>query len=363
MSATKYYQHNMIREILEEPDVIRRTLTEERENIKRVAEDLIDKDYEIFYVTGSGTSYHAGLASQYALSSLTGIITSTLPASEFHRWVPQNLPKTRRSLLMAISQSGESADIINAVRAALRMRIDVLAITNTPESTLANLANYTIHPKSGKEEAIPATKTYVAQLAAIFMLTLEMAALKNPQANIEGLKKGLYRTPEIIEEIFASSIETIRGAAEKYRNENLIFILGSGPNYATALEGALKLKETCMIFSEGFATREFLHGPIRLIDERTLMVVICPSDETGDYIGLLSSFKGFGANVISVLERAEASKSLADISDDVFYVPSGLPKVFSPMVFVVPIQLFTYYTSIFRGLNPDRPEKLTKVVK
>ncbi|MEM2610700.1 MAG: SIS domain-containing protein [Candidatus Bathyarchaeia archaeon] len=361
MSAIKCYQHNMIREILEEPDVIRRTLIEERENIRRIAEDL--KDYEIFYVTGSGTSYHAGLASQYALSSLTGIITSTLPASEFHRWVPQNLSKTKRALLMAISQSGESTDIVSAAKAALRMRIDVLAITNTPGSTLANLANYVIYPRSGREEAIPATKTYIAQLAAIFMLTLEMAELKIPQADIEGLREGLYRTPEMIEEIFASSIETIRRAAEKYRDKNLIFILGSGPNYATALEGALKLKETCMIFSEGFATREFLHGPIRLIDERTLMIIICASDEAGDYIGLLSGFKGFGANVISVLEREEASKPLADISDCTFYVPPGLPKVFSPMVFVVPIQIFTYYMSVFRGLNPDRPEKLMKVVR
>ncbi|MBS7607049.1 MAG: SIS domain-containing protein [Candidatus Bathyarchaeia archaeon] len=353
----------MIKEILEEPEVIRKTIVEEKENIRRIASLLRAENYEMTYITGSGTSYHAGLASQYALSSLTDMIVSAIPASEFNRWVPQSLP--RKTLLIAISQSGESTDIINAAKAALRRKMSVLAVTNTPGSTLASLADYTIFPRSGREVAVPATKTYVAQLVTIFMLALEIASLKEEHsADIENLRRSLFDVPELIEDIFRSSSGIIRETAKKYKDENLMFILGSGPNYATALEAALKLKETCMVFAEGFATREFLHGPVRLVDERTLVIMICPSDEIDDYINLSSSFKGFGANIISIMEESESSrKSLASIFDDVFYVPPGLPKIFSPIIFVVPIQMFAYYLSIFRGLNPDMPEKLTKVVR
>lgn len=353
----------MIKEIFEEPEVIRRTIVEEKENIRRIASLLRAENYEMTYITGSGTSYHAGLASQYALSNLTDMIVSAIPASEFNRWVPQSL--SRKTLLIAISQSGESADIINAVKAALKRRMSILAVTNTLGSTLTSLADYTIFPRSGREVAVPATKTYVAQLVTIFMLALEMASFKEKHpADIENLRKSLFNVPELIEDIFRSSSGIIREAAKKYKDGNLMFILGSGPNYATALEAALKLKETCMVFAEGFATREFLHGPIRLVDERTLVIMICPSDEIDDYVSLSSSFKGFGASIISIIEKDESSrKSLANISNDVFYVPPGLPKIFSPIIFVVPIQMFAYYLSIFRGLNPDMPEKLTKVVR
>jgi len=351
----------MIKEILEEPTVIKKTIAKEQENIRKVAGEIKAKKYEIVYVIGSGTSYHAGLAGQYAFSSLTNLIASTMPASEFQRWIPSAI--SRRTLLIAISQSGESKDIIDATKVALKRKMDVLAITNTPESTLANLASYVIFPRSGREVAVPATKTYVTQLMTIFMLALELAKFKEPQVNVESLRNKLYDVPRIIEKIFASLREDIRITAERYKDKNLMFILGSGPNYATALEAALKLKETCMVFAEGFAAREFLHGPIRLVDERTLMILISTSDEVSGYASLSKSFKGFGANVISILERAKNSMILAEFSDSIFYIPPGLPKVFSPIVFVVPIQLFTYYMSVFKGLNPDKPEKLVKVVK
>ncbi len=351
----------MIKEILEEPIAIKRTIAKEQENIIEIAKEIKDKKYEIIYVIGSGTSYHAGLAGQYAFSSLTNLIVSTIPASEFQRWVPSSI--SRRTLLMAISQSGESKDVIDATKDALKRKIDVLAITNTPKSTLANLATYAIFPRSGREVAVPATKTYVTQLMTIFMLVLELAKFRKSRTKVESLKEKLYSVPQIIDEIFASSREDIRRTANKYKNKNLMFILGSGPNYATALEAALKLKETCMVFAEGFAAREFLHGPVRLVNEKTLMILISLSDEINEYASLSKSFRSFGANVISILERVKNSKILANLSNSIFYVSSSLPKVFSPIVFIVPIQLFTYYMSVFKGLNPDKPEKLVKVVK
>jgi len=351
----------MIKEILEEPLVIKKTILEEQENIRKIANKIKTEDYKMAYITGSGTSYHAGLVSQYILSSLTSLTTNTILASEFQHWIPSSL--SRKTLLIAISQSGESRDVIEAAKFALKKGIDILAITNTPESTLARLANYIIFPRSNREIAVPATKTYVAHLTAVFMLATELAALEETATNVEVLKEKLYNVPNIIEEIFRREKEAIYEASKRYHDKNLIFILGSGPNYATALEAALKLKETCMIFAEGFAAREFLHGPIRLIDERTLMILISPSDEVSNYVSLARSFKGFGADVLSILEKTEDSRILAELSDGVFYVPCGLPKFFSPIIFIVPIQLFAYYMSVLKGLNPDNPEKLVKVVK
>jgi glucosamine--fructose-6-phosphate aminotransferase (isomerizing) len=351
----------MIKEILEEPLVIKRTILEEQENIRRIANKIKTEDYKMAYITGSGTSYHAGLVGQYILSNLTSLTANTILASEFQHWIPSNL--SRKTLLIAISQSGESRDVIEATKFALKKGIDILAITSTPESTLARLASYIIFPRSGREVAVPATKTYVAHLTAVFMLATELAALEETTTNVKVLKERLYDMPNVVEEIFRREKEEVYKAAKRYCNKNLIFVLGSGPNYATALEAALKLKETCMVFAEGFAAREFLHGPIRLIDERALMILISPSDEVSNYVSLARSFKGFGADVLSILEETEDSKILAELSDSVFYVPYGLPKFFSPIVFIVPIQLFAYYMSVLKGLNPDNPEKLVKVVK
>ncbi|MBS7648596.1 SIS domain-containing protein, partial [Candidatus Bathyarchaeota archaeon] len=160
------------------------------------------------------------------------------------------------------------------------------------------------------EVAVPATKTYITQLMTVFMLSIEMVASKGYTKNIEILREKLYDVPNIIEEIFRLNREIIRESAKRYSNKNLIFVLGSGPNYATALEAALKLKETCMVFAEGFAAREFLHGPIRLVDERTLMILIAPSDEISDYVSLGRSFKSFGAGVLSILEKTGESDIL-----------------------------------------------------
>jgi len=177
----------MLREIFEEPEALRRTINLEQDRIERIASEVNSEKYEILYITGSGTSYHAGLASQYALSKLAGLMATALPASEFNRWVPLKI--SRKTLLMAISQSGESSDVLEAVEAASQRGISLLAVTNTFNSTLARKANYCIFPRSGRELAIPATKTYVTQLMAIFMFSVSLA-LRNTGINeLEEIEK------------------------------------------------------------------------------------------------------------------------------------------------------------------------------
>jgi glucosamine--fructose-6-phosphate aminotransferase (isomerizing) len=351
----------MIKEIFEEPIVVRRTIDEERDRTSKIAQEIKSKGYEMIYITGSGTSYHAGLASQYALSNLTNLMTSIIPASEFQRWVPSKIPK--KVLLLAISQSGGSYDVLEAAKAASDRGMAVLAVTNTPRSRLARISDYNLLPRSGKEVAIPATKTYVTQLISIFMLSTELADESIETKELARIREGLYKAPHLIQESLESLNIKIRDTAEKYREKNLLFLLGSGPNYATALEGALKLKETSTVFAEGFATREFLHGPMRLVDERTLTIMMVSPDEINMYRNLRRSLRSFGAPLISISENLGSSAKLTESSDETILVPPGLPKVFSPILYIIPIQLFAYYSAVSRGLNPDKPEKLTKVVK
>ena len=355
------FAHHMIKEIFEEPSVVKRTIEEELDRTRKIAQEIRSSSFDMIYITGSGTSYHAGLASQYALSNLTNLMTSIIPASEFQSWIPTKVP--RRVLLMAISQSGESSDVLEAAEAALDRGMSLLAVTNTPGSRLAEISHYHLLPRSGKELAIPATKTYVTQLMSIFMLSVELARDTVDPEELARIRDGLYEAPQSLKDVLRSLNGPVRDIAQEYRDTNFLFLLGSGPNYATALEGALKLKETCTIFAEGFATREFLHGPMRLVDERTLVLTMVPPDEVDIYLSLGSSLRGFGAPVIMISEEGEHTAILGDSSDEAILVPSGLPKVFSPILYIIPLQLFAYHSAVSRGLNPDKPEKLTKVVK
>lgn len=353
------FSHHMIKEIYEEPRVVQAVLDQGLKEIREITSEIQLKGFKMVYVTGSGTSYHAGLVAQYMLSTLAELPTVAIPASEFAQWVPLTFPK--KTLLIVISQSGESSDILVATRTALDRGIHTLAITNTPSSSLAEISHYTLLTHAGEELAVTATKSYTAQLAILSMLTLEMANLEDRKPeNIDELRKKLLITPEFVSETIISNRDLMRELADTYSRVNYFFLLGSGPNYATALEGALKLKEACNVFAEGFAGREFLHGPIQLIDGRTPILFLVTEDEIENFTSLMRTIIKFGGPLISVSEKADV---LSGVSTNVVSIPEGFPKVFSPILYVIPLQLFAYYSSIARNLNPDKPEKLRKVVK
>lgn len=339
--------------------MVKATLSGNYKEIHGILNKIQSRRYKMIYITGSGTSYHAGLAGQYALSTLTKLVTSMIPASELPSWIPHTVP--RKTLLIAISQSGESSDVLLAVKAALNRKMDVLSVTNTPGSSLMKMSHYTLLTQAGEELAVAATKSYIAQLVAIFLLSLEWASKQEFGAeDLAQLRRKLFMTPDFIMKTINSIDNEMRQLANMYSNKNFFFLLGSGPNYATALEGALKLKEACNIFAEGFASREFLHGPIQLVDKRTPVLFILSPDEIESLLGLMENLRRFGAPLISISEKMNKLKK---ISTKVICILGGFPKVFSPLLYVIPLQLFAYYSSIARNLNPDKPEKLTKVVK
>jgi glucosamine--fructose-6-phosphate aminotransferase (isomerizing) len=339
--------------------MVQAILSEGSKEVQDIVNKIQSKHYEMIYITGSGTSYHVGLAGQYALSILTKLAASLIPASEFPLWIP--LVITRKTLLIAISQSGESSDILAAAKAALDRKMDILAITNTPRSSLTRISQHTLLTLAGEERAVTATKTYVSQLIAISLLSLGLAMQQESGAvDLVQLRRKLFTVPDLIAKVLNLIDIQVRQLADIYSNKNFFFLLGSGPNYATALEGALKLKEACNIFAEGFASREFLHGPIQLVDEKTPLLIIVPADEINGSLSLIESLRKFGAPVIAISDK---ENKLKKVSAEVICVPEGFPKVFSPILYVIPLQLFAYYSSVVRGLNPDKPEKLTKVVK
>jgi len=348
----------MLREIREEPKVVEATLNKNLNRIETIAAQIQSEHYDLIYLTGSGTSHHAGLACQYVLLNLGAPVTSLIPASEFPSWIPSTTG--RKALLIAISQSGESSDILRAANTALSRRMDILAVTNTENSSLAKLSQNAILTQAGKEMAVTATKTYIAQLAALFLFSLNLADTRELHSDLSHLRQRLFDAPALIEEVIRSTNAQILGVAEKFRDRNFFFILGSGSNYATALEAALKLKEACNVYAEGFATREFLHGPIQLVNDRTPVIFILSSDEVKDLFSSMDSVKRFGAPVISF---CDGENGLGEVSTEICIIPKSFPRIFSPILYIVPLQLLAYYGSVVRGLNPDKPEKLAKVVK
>jgi len=337
----------MLKEIHEQPVALRRTLDQTRDEIEHIAKKNARK-IKMIYFTGSGTSYHACIAANYLVSRVTDYPSSTLPASEFSAWTGKTGHRSR-AWLIAISQSGESRDVIDAARSAKLSNIQVLAITNDAQSRLAKLADFSVASQAGKEEAITATKSFTATLLATYEFVTALA--KNERLNAE-----LDRLPSLVEETLQHCETQCRDIASELCDREFLFLLGSGANYASALEGALKLKESCNIYAEGFATREFLHGPMQLVDQRT-PVFLLQYELTDELLELTDRFKRLGAPTIIVGSDTAAKGS------DAIEIPAGVNDVFQPMSYVIPLQLFAYYSSISRGLNPDQPTKLKKVVE
>jgi len=347
LRTKRRFQHKMLSEIHEQPIALRRTWDQTCVEATRIAQKNAS-NVRMIYFTGSGTSYHACIAANYVVSSVTRCLSSTLPASEFSAWTGRSRHQSG-TWLIAISQSGESRDVLEAAKSAKHSRMRVLAVTNSAHSKLAKLADFSIASQAGKEEAVTATKSFTATLLATYAFVVALA-------KHEELAQSLSRIPTLVGDTLRLCEDSCRMLASKFRDREFFFLLGSGSNYAAALEGALKLKESCNVYAEGFATREFLHGPMQLAGERT-PILILQRDFSDELSGLTERFKRLGAPTIIVGPNTSASEG------NVIQIVNGVEEMFQPLTFVIPLQLFAYYSSISRGLNPDQPTKLKKVVR
>jgi glucosamine--fructose-6-phosphate aminotransferase (isomerizing) len=353
------YQHFMLKEIHEQPDTLRNTLRLQEHYLDLMA-TFLDRAREVFLVA-CGTSYHACLASSYMFSKLAFLATYPVIASEF---VEQHGKSVNiDSTLLAVSQSGETADTLAAVNAARQRAATILGLTNAIGSTLTRVSRVYIGQQSGPEIGVAATKTFTSQLSVLAGLALRLAKKRGKvsQDEMDFLAEKLEKLPDTVETVIQTQEEKVKQIAKKYKDAKAFFFLGRGISTATAYEGRLKLMEIAYVPAIAFPAGESKHGPISLVEPGFPVVFICPRDETyKTLIGNVMEMKARDASIIAVIE--EGDEEIKKLADDYIEVPAGTPEVLSPISFVVPLQLLAYYMAVERGHNPDTPRNLAKSV-
>ncbi len=359
MAEKQGYPHFMLKEIHEQPLCLRNTLRLQEQYLELMTA-FLDRAGEVFLVA-CGTSYHACLAASYMFSKLAMLATHPVIASEF---VEQHGRSVNiDSTLLALSQSGETADTLAAVDCARQRAATILGLTNVIGSTLTRVARVYVCQQSGPEIGVAATKTFTSQLSVLSQLALRLAKKRGKVSHveIEQLEEKLEQIPGIVEAIVKSQEKKIKKLAKKYRDRQCFFFLGRGISSAAAMEGKLKLMEISYVPSIAYPAGESKHGPISLIERGFPVVFVCPRDETRKTIvGNIMEMKARGASIITVVE--EDDEEVKALSDDYIEIPKGLPEVLSPIPSVTPLQLFAYYMAIEKGCDPDMPRNLAKSV-
>ena len=358
------YDHFMLKEIHEQPTAIKDTLLRrldengkiKLDDIKLTKEDL-EKISKV-YIVACGTAYNAGLVGRYAIEKFAQIPVEPDIASEFRYrepFIDQN------TLLIVISQSGETLDTLAAIREAKRKGARILSVTNVVGSSVARESDDVFYTWAGPEIAVASTKAYTTQMTALYMIALDLALTKGTITEefyfdmIEKMKELPAKVEKILE-----NYEDIKQVANEIKDKHSAFYLGRGLDYQTAMEGALKLKEISYIHTEAFAAGELKHGTIALIEEGTPVIAIASQERL--YEKMLSNIqevKARGAYVIAIAN--ENRKEIEAQADRVIYVPE-VDDILAPVLTAVPTQLIAYYTSLIKGNDVDKPRNLAKSV-
>ncbi|RLG41832.1 MAG: glutamine--fructose-6-phosphate aminotransferase, partial [Thermoproteota archaeon] len=337
------YPHFMIKEIMEQRYTITRVLGQD-DRIRRASE-LVEEADKVFLVA-AGTSYHACLAASYWLAE-SGVNARPVLASEFP-YISSLVDES--SLIIAVSQSGETADVLESVRMAKKRGSKVLGVVNVVGSSLMRMSDSFLTINAGPEICVLATKSYTSQLAILYLLARNLAGM------LEEAKEEVKRSEKVVSGMLEDEIlmNQIKRIAKDFSKSEHIFLIGRGISYATALEGALKIKEVSYIHAEGFAGGELKHGTLALIEDGVPCVAIVPEDETKDQIlGNAMEIKSRGGHIIGLsLEEHEVFDELIKVPQDNL----------SPIVMIVPLQLLAYYLALERGCNVDQPRNLAKSV-
>ncbi len=353
------YPHFMLKEIHEQPRALRDTLRIRSADLQTFAEIL--HNHRNVITIAAGTSYHATLAAKYMFSQIAHRLIHGVIASEGSDTVGASLGE--ESVVLAVTQSGETIDTIHAVKHLKKQGCKVLAITNTVGSSITRLADQVLYTQAGPEIGVAATKTFATQLATLASLSIHLGVMTGAQKKKEqqALLDSLDGFPDLIESIIRNQESMIKETAQEHITKSSFFFLGRGISTATALEGALKIKEIAYVHAEGYPAGESKHGPIALVEPGYPVVFVGPNDNTRKHLeGNVMEMKARGAQIISVCSAED--QPLIDLSDHAIPLPT-LPSVyFSPISYVVPLQLLAYYAAILRGHNPDQPRNLAKAV-
>ena len=356
------YKHFMLKEIHEQPDVVRNVLSGKLramdENI-RLDEVTLDKDklkeLNRIQIVACGTSLHAAMIGKYIIEDLCGIPVDVEPASEF---IYRRTITDKNTLVIGVSQSGETADTITAVRQAKALGSHILIVTNRPDSTMAREADSLVPVNAGIEVSVAATKSYMAQVISFYLLAIYMAEAKG-EKDLSKLKHELIVLPQKIEEILAHK-EDIQICAKKFSSAKDFIFIARGINFPTALEGALKLKEISYINATGYTAGELKHGPIAMLDESMPVLSILMSGKVYEKI-LSNSEEAKARNARMIALTDSTDTKLNDLFESIIRVPE-IDEMVSPALAIVPLQLLAYYIAEFLGKDVDQPRNLAKSV-
>ena len=339
------------REIHEQPEVLRRLLTEGREPVRAVAARLRQAGLHHLVIAARGSSDNAARYAQYVFGVYNQLTVALATPSVFTRY--RASPRMDGAVVAGISQSGESPDLVAVVEAGRRQGCPTLAITNIAGSPLSAAADETLLLRAGQEQSVAATKTYTAQLMVLALLS---AALAGDEAR----EAALAMVPDVIAEVLHAARPHVSAAVDVLRVANHAVVLGRGFNFATAHEVALKAKELAYVAAEPYSSADFQHGPIALVETGFAAIVLNPSGEVSDEIDdLLAEMVRRGTRPVVISDAARSlSRAAAPIE-----LPRGVPEWISPLVAVVPGQLLAAELSRARGFDPDSPRGLRKVTK
>lgn len=357
------FEHFMMKEIYEQPKVINDTINSFVKNgcidFDQIGlSDEIIKDIESVQIVACGSAYHAGVVMQYVMENLARIPVRVELASEFRY---RNPILSKNTMVIAISQSGETADTLAALREAKESGLKTLAIVNVVGSSIAREAEYVLYTNAGPEIAVATTKAYSAQLIAGYLLSIVFAYSRGVIADErkDQLIAEMKTIPEIVEE-FLNDKQTLQKIAAEISNKQSLFFIGRGIDYAVSLEGSLKLKEISYIHSEAYAAGELKHGTISLIEDGTVVIGVMTQEDLAEKtLSNMVEVKSRGAYCIAL--TTSKNRFIRDKADEIVYVRET-DKLFMASLAVIPLQVLAYYVSVTKGLDVDKPRNLAKSV-
>ncbi|WP_158748624.1 SIS domain-containing protein [Acidobacterium sp. S8] len=370
-SDTRTFPHAMLREIYEQPEALAATIRNyvtdgslNPEAFAAVAEAL--RGHQRVVIAASGSSRHAGLAGEIMLEDLAGLTVDVEYASEYCYRSTHTLQDPG---VIVISQSGETADTLAALREGKSRGLATVAITNNAMSTMAREADASLPTFAGKEKAIPATKSFTTQLVVLYLLTLSMARLRGRMTahSVSTLIEQLEKLPALLEGALPAWEKQLHAVAEHTRNARGFLYLGRGIHYAMAREGALKLKESAYVQAEGYPAGELKHGPNALVSKDAPLVMIATQDRNDPdsilryekTVQLMRDMQAQGAEIVAL--ASEGDTEVPQLAHTTIHVPDASEYLLT-ILEVVPLQLLAYFTAILRGIDVDSPRNLVKAV-
>ena len=357
------YDYFMMKEIKEQPTALRTCIGSRVQDGEIRLDKIRLTDEQIrgmgrIHIVACGSAWHAAIVGKYVIEELARIPVEVDLASEFRYRRPI---LSKNDLCIAISQSGETADTLAALREARANNVHVLSIVNAVGSSIARESDDVLYTMAGPEIAVATTKGYTTQLAVLYLIALKFGQIRGtiPARLNDKLMHDLTQLPEQVQEIFRMEDE-IKALAAQFAAQNDVFLIGRGIDYGASLECSLKMKEISYVHSEAYAAGELKHGTISLIEDGTLVIAVATQDAL--YEKLVSNVKELtsrGAKVLAIV--MEGSEDMEGIADQVLYMPRTSP-LFSSSLTAIPMQLFAYYTAIERGCDVDKPRNLAKSV-